>query len=911
MRKSLKAGDRGPDVSLLQTRLNALPTALPRLVVDGHFGPLTLQRVDEFQRNEFVHDAVDAATWARLLPSAADGAQTFHTLGRFLFDPAGNKIILRGVNKMSVWDFNDPTGAVYFPEIRKTGANSVRIVWTMVDDHGAPTDPARLDALITNAWGSQLIPMVELHDATGNWNRLQELVDYWVQPAVVALIQKHQAYLLVNIGNEVGNDKVSSGEFISGYTAAVAQMRAAGIRTPLVIDAPQWGQGIEILNATAHALINADPSFNLVFSVHTYWSSDCGYDAQAVRGRLETAAALGYPLIVGEVSKFGGYPCKHEGASICGPDGEIEYQTVLQVCQEQQIGWFAWEWGPGNALGDPPDPLCTAMDMTTDGLFAHIQPGWAEEVALALAQSAPPPPPPEAAGSITAEPGGSRADPEGVAQPEDVSLLKWKDSRYADRTLTLGGYLHQYDFSFHDNNEVVTRTANDDVWGHPGFGYVVSHNVQNGNSPLGKANVPVSVDTQVYSGGHHALHRIALAYERDKEEGGKGIVIPVVIQWFVATGRDHPVWAVTWKMDEAQHEPDVDFDIYRMDVRAPYGSLNFDGAPNRQQGDAIGGVAWGDCGFRFATTDAQLNLNSSWTYNTPNSVNFVQAWTATANAEMGIVQTRVLDKELGFPDRVVPWERNHTSADKAANPEMCDCIGWTDERKYLLPCVNGWPYQLMNYDWDPGAAKPPGESTGTKLLGWGAPYGWLGASSFFNFDYSGTAAGTGDRCYATFIVLGPKHRFGPQNEPLAEQGDVSIAIAEVEALAAAAVSGVAKGTLASEAPKGPGANSMKSIANGYDDTYAAYRLKADDNQVSFTLTPGAGKPVHNPVFVIEDYTAPGFPQILVGGNPVTVNAGAESGAYVSMNAAANELWLTLHETVSLATSVQISAAPPG
>jgi mannan endo-1,4-beta-mannosidase len=82
---------------------------------------------------------------------------------------------------MSVRDESDPKGDTYFAEIRKTGANSVRIVWAITKDlkPGCPhTDLETLDALITNARKNQLIPMVELHDGTGDWNRLEELVDY-------------------------------------------------------------------------------------------------------------------------------------------------------------------------------------------------------------------------------------------------------------------------------------------------------------------------------------------------------------------------------------------------------------------------------------------------------------------------------------------------------------------------------------------------------------------------------------------------------------------------------------------------------------------------------------------------------------------------------------------------------------
>jgi hypothetical protein len=92
------------------------------------------------------------------------------------------------------------------------------------------------------------------------------------------------------------------------------------------------------------------------------------------------------------------------------------------------------------------------------------------------------------ANSITSLPGGTRNDPEGVAPSGAVKLITWKDSRNANRTMTLGAYLYQYDFSFDDGQQVTTRSANDNAYGHPGFGYVVSHNTQTGNSPLGKAN---------------------------------------------------------------------------------------------------------------------------------------------------------------------------------------------------------------------------------------------------------------------------------------------------------------------------------------------------------------------------------------------------------------------------------------
>jgi mannan endo-1,4-beta-mannosidase len=292
-------------------------------------------------------------------------------------------VVLRGINKMSVFDGGDPVGAISFPEIKKTGANTVRIVWAITSDlnpGGPATSTAILDSLITNAKANHLIPMIELHDATGDWTRLGDLVQYWTQPPVVALVQKHQPYLLLNIGNEVGDEAVTQAIFLAGYSAAVKKLRAAGVHTPLVIDASDWGNNLTMLNDTAAALLTSDPDGNLIFSVHLYWSMSCGADAAFITSELQKAVKLDYPLIVGEFSRFGGYPCgAPAGTSICSAGGEVDYETILAVCDDLRVGWYAWEWGPGN---DFFDPLCVVMDMTPDRMFVSLKPGWAEEVAI-------------------------------------------------------------------------------------------------------------------------------------------------------------------------------------------------------------------------------------------------------------------------------------------------------------------------------------------------------------------------------------------------------------------------------------------------------------------------------------------------------------------------------------------------
>lgn len=385
MVRTLRIYSSGDDVKFLQERLNAQPpTAYPLLILDGKFGAKTLARVKEYQGNNAltVDGIVGPLTWSSLLGHRVVKTTGFFVLGRDLYDRLGTRVILRGVNKMSVFDNEDLDGHVSFPEIKQTGANTVRIVWAITDNlkpDGSATSAETLDSLIKNAKANHLIPMIELHDATGEWSRLNELVTYWTQPAVVSILQKHKAYLLINIGNEVGDGSVSQADFIAGYTDAVQRMREAGIHAPLVIDAPDWGKDLGMLNNTAATLLAADPEGNLMFSVHLYWSKSCGADAEFIRSNLQEAVDLGYPLMVGEFSQYGGFPCSDPAASICSPDAEIDYQTILAACHELQLGWYAWEWGPGN---DYNDPLCAVMDMTPDRLFANLKPGWAYEVAI-------------------------------------------------------------------------------------------------------------------------------------------------------------------------------------------------------------------------------------------------------------------------------------------------------------------------------------------------------------------------------------------------------------------------------------------------------------------------------------------------------------------------------------------------
>ena len=300
-------------------------------------------------------------------PSIPTHAQTiehpgFYVQGRHLYDRFGNKVILVGVNKMAIW--TDRDGLPAFPEIAKTGANVVRIVWLT---EGSSEE---LDIVISNAHNHQLIPMIDCHDSTGNWQLLTTCVDYWVRADILEVLKKHENYLLINIANEAGKGVVNEWEFRAAYELAIKRMRLAGIHVPLIIDAQGFGQNINDLQKNGPYLIQADPDHNLMFSIHMWWPTAWRGPgvAQMVIDEIAESVEMELPLIVGEFANKG------PGCSCC-----IPYRTIIEQCQINEIGYLAWSWGPGN--GD-----CAEMDMTEDGAFDTLH-GWGLEVAMTSTHS--------------------------------------------------------------------------------------------------------------------------------------------------------------------------------------------------------------------------------------------------------------------------------------------------------------------------------------------------------------------------------------------------------------------------------------------------------------------------------------------------------------------------------------------
>lgn len=317
--------------------------------------------------------SADAAATSMLAPADASAANTpvtqaepagqgseiprnyYVDRGR-LYDGCGEQVILRGVNHLYI--YIDRAGDA-IPEIARTGANVVRLGWYAGND----VPPSEMERAVERTIDHSMIALLEFHDTTGKWE-LDRVVDYWLDPEVLAMIQRHQRHLLINIANEATYPDRAA--MVSGYTRSIQRMRAAGIHTPLVIDAGRWGREYRDLLSEGPALLAADPDHNLIFSAHLY-------DALSRDEYIDffgRARQSGLVFIVGEFA--------NREPPGCGRD--IDYRALIEEADAHEIGYLPWSWGDNDPSGRF-NTDCALFDMTETFSYDSLR-DWGLEVAV-------------------------------------------------------------------------------------------------------------------------------------------------------------------------------------------------------------------------------------------------------------------------------------------------------------------------------------------------------------------------------------------------------------------------------------------------------------------------------------------------------------------------------------------------
>lgn len=283
--------------------------------------------------------------------------------GPNLTDANGDAVLFRGVNVDTykegwVDDVNAVAGAV-----ASTKANVVRLAWwTHIAGSPEPQTGTTyytaddLDRAITAFANQGILSIVMLHDLTGKNDptQFQQIITaFWTDPAVVAVVNKHQHHLVINLANEWGANyntnqnnysQTDVNTFINTYTSAIAAIRNAGIKVPLMIDAYGYGDREEIFTSDSYGqgtsngqyLLTQDPLHNLLFDLHTYyWENNAQNNTPSVdpTPRLQGLVNSGLPFVIGEMGNI-----LPDGSATTG------YADLLTKANNMGVGYLAWAW---------------------------------------------------------------------------------------------------------------------------------------------------------------------------------------------------------------------------------------------------------------------------------------------------------------------------------------------------------------------------------------------------------------------------------------------------------------------------------------------------------------------------------------------------------------------------------------
>lgn len=292
----------------------------------------------------------------------AQPAPTLRTSGRYLLGNCGDTLVLKGVNYAPYnWGYN--SNQLRIDQIALSGANAVRLPWYASGNPALYANPVYLDSAISKCIQADMIPIVELHDQTcaNTPGNLVELAQYYTQPAVLAIIQKHKGSLIVNVANEAlyvnwtSNPQQALQTYRDTYNSIVQMLRTAGIETPIMIDAPDCGMNIDVFASVGSYLKAQDPLQNLIFSAHSYWYAFANNDSSAYLSKINNAMTSNLPLVFGEIANL------QDDQQLC--QYSLNYRPLLSILETKKIGWLAWSWDNDG---------CAQRQVTTNGNYSSL-----------------------------------------------------------------------------------------------------------------------------------------------------------------------------------------------------------------------------------------------------------------------------------------------------------------------------------------------------------------------------------------------------------------------------------------------------------------------------------------------------------------------------------------------------------
>lgn len=294
-----------------------------------------------------------------------------------LYNASGSEFIPIGANTAVFWQ-SETNGMKSFPDIKKAGANCVRIVSVTNNSANSwswQSNFIKQKACVKACVDNKLVPILEFHDVTcgtgydtdAEGKFLKKCVDYWCTPNLVSLCKEYEKYLIVNVANEWGPGNAG---WRDGYKKAIKAMRNAGIKNTILIDAGGCGQDPTTIINYGHELLDFDPEKNILFAIHFYglWMTK-EKSKQSwqfyVEDYLQQFKTKKIPVIVGEFGWTG------------APDNFTLYDPKKIITESNRlgIGWLFWAWNSNpnetyyDIVANYTKGYSTEADLTEHGKF--------------------------------------------------------------------------------------------------------------------------------------------------------------------------------------------------------------------------------------------------------------------------------------------------------------------------------------------------------------------------------------------------------------------------------------------------------------------------------------------------------------------------------------------------------------
>ena len=257
-------------------------------------------------------------------------SERYQVDGRFLYDPYGERVIVRGLENVFGWGLSQK--GEYIDEITKTGANALRIL-----PNASQLSADDVEKLIVRAISNNMIPYISpIHLSVGS------AVDWFLRDDISELLSRYSKHVIIDA---VGESTLSTDSAWVAYAKqSIARMREAGYENPLVIISREYGRDPRPVLRHGLEILETDPLRNVIFGVQVYWTDwYLRRYGMTVEEALSEFAAQDFKIQVG----------------VCPGNNEIwagayDYGEVIEQSHRYELSWLHWDWhnpyGGSNSL---------------------------------------------------------------------------------------------------------------------------------------------------------------------------------------------------------------------------------------------------------------------------------------------------------------------------------------------------------------------------------------------------------------------------------------------------------------------------------------------------------------------------------------------------------------------------------